>query len=306
MWLLCPLVIVVALQLAADGASTDGAASTPATADTFNAFFMTMRGKFTQPGSSIHYYVVEWDPAKLAWEDFRGKVLGPTDPASAPPDSLRGMIHADWKALGLGGPCSTGDNAVHASASPFEGLAERVNWLQTPMKADSFGAALLSKGISAETLAAWTVDPQVALPGAGGKKGSLFDALEDMDLSACVDKCLAIAEENKGPFEKLWPAYEKKMKKEGLSTAAIAAFRYNFSVLTSGANLMIPESTIKPVDSLPDYASLSKEDPELLKATVRKADRTRTRAGRMRASHSPREGASPRDRASYCASYTLR
>merc|ERR1719230_211516 len=58
------------------------------------------------------------------------------------------------------------------------------------------------------------------------------------------------------------------MKAEGLSEAAIAAFRYNFSVLTSGKDLMIPESTIKPVDSLPDYATLSAEDPELLKQTV--------------------------------------
>ena len=58
------------------------------------------------------------------------------------------------------------------------------------------------------------------------------------------------------------------MKKEGLSDAAIAAFKYNFGVLTSGANLMIPESSIKPVASLPDYASLTAEDPALLKQTV--------------------------------------
>ena len=69
-------------------------------------------------------------------------------------------------------------------------------------------------------------------------------------------------------FAALWPAYEEKMKAEGLSAAAIAAFKYNFSVLTSGKDLMIPESTIKPVDSLPDYDALSKEDPALLKATV--------------------------------------
>ena len=48
-----------------------------------NAFFMTMRGKFTTPGTSIHYYVVEFDPASLSWEDFRGSVLGPTDPKDA-------------------------------------------------------------------------------------------------------------------------------------------------------------------------------------------------------------------------------
>merc|ERR1719171_2134495 len=69
-------------------------------------------------------------------------------------------------------------------------------------------------------------------------------------------------------FESLWPAYEAKMKAEGLSEAAIAAFRYNFGVLTSGADLMIPESTIEPVESLPDYGRLNYEDPALLKETV--------------------------------------
>merc|ERR1711998_629379 len=49
----------------------------------FNGFFMSMRSKFTKPGLSIYYYVVEWDTDKLAWGDFRGKVLGPTDPVEA-------------------------------------------------------------------------------------------------------------------------------------------------------------------------------------------------------------------------------
>ena len=96
---------------------------------TFNAFFMTMRGKFTAAGTSIHYYVVEFDPTKLSWADFRGSVLGPTDPKDAPADALRGIIAAGWEGLGLKAPCNGGDNAVHASASPFEGLAERMNWL---------------------------------------------------------------------------------------------------------------------------------------------------------------------------------
>ena len=55
---------------------------------------------------------------------------------------------------------------------------------------------------------------------------------------------------------------------EGLNDAAIGAFKYNLGVLTSGANLMIPEVDIEPVDSLTDYASLSAEDPALLKSTV--------------------------------------
>merc|ERR1712232_185429 len=46
----------------------------------FNGFFMTMRAGFVKEGVSIYYYVVEWSPDDLAWADFRGKVLGPTDP----------------------------------------------------------------------------------------------------------------------------------------------------------------------------------------------------------------------------------
>ena len=79
---------------------------------TFNAFFMAMRKRFTAPGSSIHYFTIEFNPAKLSWAEFRGKVLGPTDPATAPEDSLRGIIHADWKKLGLSAAPDTGNNGV--------------------------------------------------------------------------------------------------------------------------------------------------------------------------------------------------
>ena len=44
----------------------------------FNGFFMSMRSKFTKPGTHIYYYSVEWDAATLSWADFRGKGLGPT------------------------------------------------------------------------------------------------------------------------------------------------------------------------------------------------------------------------------------
>lgn len=42
----------------------------------FNAFFMSMRDKFVAPGSSIHCYVVQWDPSNMSWEVFRNKFLG--------------------------------------------------------------------------------------------------------------------------------------------------------------------------------------------------------------------------------------
>jgi len=50
----------------------------------FNGFFMAMRSKFTRPGISIYYYVVQWDSSAMSWADFRGKFLGPTDPSDAP------------------------------------------------------------------------------------------------------------------------------------------------------------------------------------------------------------------------------
>lgn len=159
----------------------------------FNGFFMSMRSKFVEPGSSIYYYVVEWDSKDCSWEEFRGQVLGPTDPADAPVDSLRGIIMSKWQELGLKSQPNVGDNGVHASASPFEALAERMNWLGTPLEKDSFGKALLSAGVSADTIKEWSVDPQVTYGGPTLPiKGSLFDALEDMDSDLCVATCRGI------------------------------------------------------------------------------------------------------------------
>ena len=163
---------------------------------TFNAFFMRMRGRFTAPNTSIHYFLVEFEPSILKWADFRALVLGPTDPAKAPTGSLRCSIYTEWQTLGLSEVPDTGNNGVHASASPFEGFAERVNWLKIPISSDPFGSKLLAAGIDGATLKAWTVDPQVLTPGGSGAKKSLFDQLEDMDVKECVDTCKAIATAN--------------------------------------------------------------------------------------------------------------
>ena len=101
------------------------------------------------------------------------------------------MLMEQWESLGLAAPPNTSDNGVHASASPFEGLAEKMNWLQTPLESDEFGKALLAAGISEAMIKAWAVDPQVNLPGGG--KGSLFDSLEDLDIDSCTAKAVAIA-----------------------------------------------------------------------------------------------------------------
>jgi len=160
-----------------------------------NGFFMSMRSKFTKPDSEIYFFNVEWDSSVLSWADFRNKVLGPTDPAAAPADSLRGTIFKDWKDLGLAGEPNTGDNGMHASASPFEGLAERANWLEKPLKDDIFGKQLLGAGMSEAMIKDWSVDAQVVVDGAG-KKGSIFDQLEDINSSDCLTKMVALSKMN--------------------------------------------------------------------------------------------------------------
>eukprot|EP00559_Dactyliosolen_fragilissimus_P009047 CAMPEP_0184865396 /NCGR_PEP_ID=MMETSP0580-20130426/17946_1 /TAXON_ID=1118495 /ORGANISM="Dactyliosolen fragilissimus" /LENGTH=341 /DNA_ID=CAMNT_0027364581 /DNA_START=16 /DNA_END=1041 /DNA_ORIENTATION=+ len=156
----------------------------------FNAFFMSMRSKFVQPESSIQCYEIEWDASELSWEDFRNRILGPTDPSTAPEGSIRRTIYESYKELGLKDAPNRGDNGVHASASPFEGLAERCNWMGRNVSEDSFGMALLEAGIPKETIQHWCKDPAIKLP--EGKVGSIFDELEDMDTSACFDTLLKL------------------------------------------------------------------------------------------------------------------
>merc|ERR1711998_174604 len=152
----------------------------------FNGFFMSMRNKFTAPGLSIYYYSVEWDSDALPWADFRGKVLGPTDPAEAPDGAIRGLVLKQWQELGLAAEPNVGDNGVHASASPFEALAERNNWLGAAFSEDPYGKELLAAGISEAMLKEWSVDPQV-------KGKSIFDQLEDMDAAACTAKAVELS-----------------------------------------------------------------------------------------------------------------
>jgi len=156
-----------------------------------NGFFMSMRAKFTKPGTEIYYFSVEWNSSVLSWADFRGKVLGPTDPVEAPADSLRGKIFKDWEALGLKSVPNTGDNGMHASASPFEGTAERGNWLEVVLKDDVFGKQLLGAGMSEAMIKDWSVDAQVNV--GDGKKASIFDQVEDMDSPDCLGKLVGLS-----------------------------------------------------------------------------------------------------------------
>ncbi|KAG7350900.1 nucleoside diphosphate kinase [Nitzschia inconspicua] len=160
-----------------------------------NGFYMSMRAAYCNPGEKIRWYTVNWNTDSLSWEDFRSKVLGATDPSSAPKGSIRRTILDDYKALGLESKPNTGDNGVHASASPFEALAERVNWLGKKIEDDGFGKGLLAKGIPKATIKKWSEDAQVTVEGEtkDGKTTSVFDTLEDLDADTSLVKVSKIS-----------------------------------------------------------------------------------------------------------------
>lgn len=95
-----------------------------------------------------------------------------------------------YKGLGLSTKPNTGDNGVHASASPFEALAERVNWLGASVEEDAYGKGLLAKKVSKDTVSKWAEDAQVSVEGetSPGKTMSVFDALEDLDADTILEK----------------------------------------------------------------------------------------------------------------------
>jgi nucleoside diphosphate kinase len=157
-----------------------------------NGFYMSMREKYTKRDVCVYYYLVEWDAVKLSWEDFRAKVLGATDPSTAEPGSLRRVIYDQWQGLGLAACPDVGENGMHGSASPFEAMAERMNWIGETLEKDKFAKTLSAAGVSKKTISEWTKDPQVTVAGQDGKV-SLFDSLEDMNSEKCLEKAVKIA-----------------------------------------------------------------------------------------------------------------
>ena len=149
-----------------------------------------MRSAYTTPGDKIKWYTVSWPTDSLSWQDFRGVVLGATDPSAAPAGSIRRTILDQYKKLGLKSKPNTGDNGVHASASPFEAMAERANWLGATVESDAFGKAMLASKVSATTIADWSGDSQVSVDGETekGKTMSVFDTLEDLDADDVLAK----------------------------------------------------------------------------------------------------------------------
>jgi len=166
-----------------------------------NGFYAEMRSKYVAPGASIYYYSVQWESADLSWAEFRDEVLGGTDPEKAKAGSMRWQILQDWESLGLPGKPNVGDNGVHGSASPFEGLVERANWLGVAIDDDATGKAIIDAGVAKEKIKGWTKDPQVDV--GDGQLMSLFEAFEDLSIPQMLKKAQKLGGD---PFEET-PAF---------------------------------------------------------------------------------------------------
>merc|ERR1712196_767688 len=100
---------------------------------------------------SRYYYRVRWNAQHLSWKAFQDDVVGAEDPRCAPTSSLRGSAFVDWRRLtNMGKQPSSKFNGIQASASPFEGLAQRVHWLNAIVEDDPFGKQLIGADIDAE------------------------------------------------------------------------------------------------------------------------------------------------------------
>ena len=79
---------------------------------------------------------------------------------------------------------------MHASASPFEALAERNNWLGVHLAKDTLGQLTLSAKVSPKTAKEGSVSPQANLE--AGSRGPLFASVEDLDADSCLAKLAAL------------------------------------------------------------------------------------------------------------------
>ena len=86
-----------------------------------NGFYGSMRHKYVREGAQIYWMVCEFD---FPWKEFRGQVIGATDPAKAEPGSVRAKLLQDRETLGLG-KVGLAFNGIHASAGPVEAARER-------------------------------------------------------------------------------------------------------------------------------------------------------------------------------------
>ena len=142
--------------------------------------------QFTAPGRTIIVMPVR---SNTPWKVLRDEMIGDTDPANAPAESLRGMFLTQKDALGIP-QVSKGLNGLHLSAGPLEGMVELARFLSNRASGHrldytktNFGAAWIRAGANAQELRDMAQNPTLML---GARAISAFDASELTDMSQAI------------------------------------------------------------------------------------------------------------------------
>lgn len=142
-----------------------------------NGFYPSLREIYTADDARVVYFVLDVDPAALSWKKFRSSVIGATNPERAEAGSLRGRLLRQTREHGL--TLDSRDNAIHASASPFEALVEKTIWVRHfDPTLDPLHEALAGTLSLEDVLRLAAENPIVTLD---GKSGPLIERLEDRD-----------------------------------------------------------------------------------------------------------------------------
>ena len=143
---------------------------------------------FTTPGNGI---IVIEGLSPTSWHDLRGKLTGSTNPAKAAAGSLRHALLVNKGRLGMA-EVDQGNNGVHLSAGPLEGMVELRRFFGEPEKNlaipytdTAFGQALASVGLDPAALAE---NPTLTV---GGAATSAFDLTEEQNADEAVKRLRA-------------------------------------------------------------------------------------------------------------------
>jgi len=161
-----------------------------------NGFYMALRKKYTLQNQSMYAFVIHWDSSLLPWNEFQTKVIGAKNPADAQCGSIRKIVHDKYEEFGLASKPDRNNNAVHASASPLQGLIERCNWLPREVRDDEYGQILLRKGIPEPIILSWFKNSRVnhpsSQPGEAMQSREIFDIVKGMNTGECTKSLLRI------------------------------------------------------------------------------------------------------------------
>ena len=156
-----------------------------------NGFFSAIRDEYVLYTAPLPYFFVEWpaegnidnnqvDSSYLTWDVFNDIIIGCENPGHARAESLRSAISANWESLQLPSPLDENNNAIHASASAFEALVERTQWLDAPTFSDPLGYSLNILGVTPSLLNEWFQNPVV-------KGKAVFDHFRDLGCKESID-----------------------------------------------------------------------------------------------------------------------